>query len=75
MEEYTNGVVRPVINETITKYKNLINNPLLKDVWTKLMCTKLGRLAQGYQDVTSTNTINNMTYAEIWEIPTDRTVT
>ena len=47
IEEYANGVVHPVTKETITKYKTLIKDPLLKDKWTKAMCVELGRLAQG----------------------------
>ena len=31
IEEYANGVVHPVTKETITKYKILIEDPLLKD--------------------------------------------
>ena len=65
IKEYANRVVHPVTNDTITKYKNLINYPLLKDVWMKAMCVKLGSLAQGCQDVTGTNTIKFMTHEEI----------
>ena len=32
-------------------YKNLTEESLLRDVWMKAVCTKLGRLAQGYNDV------------------------
>ena len=39
------------------------------------MCVELGRLAQGYHDISGTNTIKCMTYEEIKNIPTDRTVT
>ena len=48
LEAVANGVVYPVTKETITKYKNLINDPLLQDNWIKGMCKELGRLAQGY---------------------------
>ena len=48
LEEVANGVVHPVTKETITKYKKLINEPLLRDDWMKGMCKELGRLAQGY---------------------------
>ena len=75
IEEYANGVVHPDTKETITEYKTLIEDPLLKDKWKKAMCVELGRLAQGYQDIPGTNTIKFMTHEEIKSIPTDRTVT
>ena len=40
IEEYANGVVYPVTKETIKKYKTLIDDPLLKDKWTKVMCVE-----------------------------------
>ena len=49
LEEVANGVVHPVTKEMITKYRKLINDPLLRDDWTKGMCKELGRLAQGYR--------------------------
>ena len=45
-----NGVVHPVTKETITKYKQLIDDPLLRETWQEAMCKELGRLAQGYGD-------------------------
>ena len=47
IEEYANGVVHPVTKETITKYKTLIEDPLLKDKWKKAMCVELGRWHMG----------------------------
>ena len=47
LEEVANGVVHPVTKETITKYKKLINDPLLWDDWMKGICKTLGRLTQG----------------------------
>jgi hypothetical protein len=35
IEHYCNGVVHPVTKETITHYRKLIKDPLLKDLWTK----------------------------------------
>ena len=32
-KEVANGAVHPVTKETITKYKRLSNNPLLRDDW------------------------------------------
>ena len=53
-EEVANGVVRPVTKEIITKYKTLINDPLLRNVWSKAMCKELGRLCQGYSNTEGT---------------------
>ena len=47
-EQIVNNVVHPVTNETITKYKKVITDPLLRDDWILGMCKELGRLAQGY---------------------------
>ena len=50
LEEVANGVVHPVTEETITKYKKLIEDPLLRETWSKAMCKELGRLCQGFGD-------------------------
>ncbi len=75
IEEMCNGVVHPITNETITKYQKLINEPLLRETWTKAMCIELGRLAQGFEYTKGTNTIRFLNHREIKEIPGDRTVT
>ena len=74
-EHVVNGVVHPVTKETITKYKKLINDPILRDTWLEGMCKELGRLAQGYGDVKGTNTVRFMSLDEIKNIPKDRVVT
>ena len=74
-EHFANGVVHPVTKETITKYKKLIDDPLLRDTWQEAMCKELGRLAQGYGDVEGTNTVRFMSLDEIKNIPKDRVVT
>ena len=33
LEEVANGVVHPVTKETVTKYKKLIEDPLLRETW------------------------------------------
>ena len=43
-DEVVNGVVHPVTKETITKYKQLIADPITRKVWEKAMCKELGRL-------------------------------
>ena len=47
-EDIMNGGVHPVTEEAITKYKQLIDDPLTREVWSKVMCEELGRLSQGY---------------------------
>ena len=69
MEEYENRVVHPVTKETITKYKTLIEDSLLRDKWMKAICVELGWLAQGYQDIPDINSIKFMTHEEIKNIP------
>ena len=75
IEELANGVVHPITNMTIKKYHKLIDEPLLREVWMKAMCVKLGCLAQGYKDTKVTETIKFMTWDEINQITADRTVT
>ena len=48
LEKVANSVVYPVTKETISKYKKLINAPLLQDDWMKGVYKELGRLSQGY---------------------------
>ncbi len=58
IEEYCYGVVHLVTKETITHYRKLIKDPLLKDLWIKAMSKELHHLAQGCPGVTKgTNTI------------------
>jgi hypothetical protein len=65
-----------VTKETITHYRKLIKDPLLKDFWTKAMSKELHQLAQGCHGVTKgTNTIFFLSDAEIRLIPKDMTVT
>jgi hypothetical protein len=40
-EHYCNGVVHLVTKETITHYRQLIKDPLFKDVWTTAMSKEL----------------------------------
>ena len=56
--DYCGAVVHPVTNETITKYKQLANDPVLKEVWTKAMAKELYCLSQGKEGITKgTDTI------------------
>ena len=60
LEQVANGVVHSVTKETITRYKKLIEDTILRAVWMKTMTTELGQLAQGYKDTDGTNTIECM---------------
>jgi hypothetical protein len=76
IEEYCYGVIHPVTKETITHYRKLIKNPLLKDLWIKAMSKELHHLAQGCPSVTKgTNAICYLSHTDICKIPQDRTVT
>ena len=57
IEDYCGAVVHPVTNETITKYKQLANDPVLKEVWIKAMAKELYRLAQGKEGITKGRTL------------------
>ena len=74
-EEVANVVVHPVTKETITKYKKLIDDPLMRLVWSKAMCKELGRLCQGFGDTEGTNTMIFIDINRIRNIPQDRAVT
>jgi hypothetical protein len=56
IEEYCNGVVHPVTKETITHYRNLIKDPLLRDLWLKAMNKELCPLTQGCTSITKGTT-------------------
>ena len=75
LEEVANGVVHPVTKETITKYKQLIEDPLLRDTWAKAMCKELGKLRQDFEDTEGTDTIKFLDLEGIKNTLKDRTVT
>jgi hypothetical protein len=76
IKEYCYGVVHPVTKKTITHYRNLIKDPLLKDLWIKAMSKELHHLAQGCPCVTKgTTTIVYLSHSDICKIPQDQTVT
>ncbi len=76
IEEYCNGVVHPIRKETITHYRKLIKDPLLKELWIKTMSKELHCLAQGCLGITKgTNTIFFLSHTDIRNIPTNRTFT
>ena len=75
MEKAANGVVHPVTQETITKYKKLIDNPLLRKTWMEAMTKELGRLSQWYKDTKGTDTVEFMDLEEITQFPIGKIVT
>ena len=62
LEEVANGVVHCDTKETIKRYSQLINDPVLRVVWLKEMCIELGRLSNGYKDTKGKQTIHYMTH-------------
>jgi hypothetical protein len=65
-------IVFAVIDESTGKafeYKDLINSPKHKEVWTKSYANELGRLTQGVRDIPGTNT---MFFIHKDDIPQDR---
>ena len=75
VEHTCNGVVHPVSGRVITKYKTLINDELLREIWEEAFCIELGRLSQGYKNTKATNTIRFMDHKMINKIPKNQTVT
>ena len=75
LEEVANCVVHPVTKETITKSKKLIEDPLLRETWSKAMCKELGRLCQGFGETEGTNTMRFFDPEGIKNITKDRVVT
>lgn len=75
MKHAANRLVHPIMQESITRYEKLANDPITKEVWQKAMCQEYGSLAQGFETATGTNTVFFTTKDEIITIPRDRTVT
>ena len=81
MKEIATSVVYPITRDIITKYKQLISDPLVQDDWTKGMCKELVRLYQGYEEkrtgnyVKGMNRVLSMDLGYIKTIPKDQVVT
>ena len=71
IEHFCAPVVHPVTGETITQYKKLAKDPLLKDIWQTGLEKEVGRMAQGdtKTGTKGTDSIFVMTHAEITTIP------
>ena len=63
--------------ESITSYKKLARDPLLREIWTTAMGKEFGNMAQGDRKTGTkgTDSIFVMTHKEIKNIPKDRVVT
>ena len=68
-EEVANGVVHPITKEAITKYKKLVDDSLMRLVWSKAMCEELGRMCQGFEDTEGTNNMRFLDIKRISNIP------
>ena len=77
LELFCAPVVHPETGETITKYKALIKDPLLREIWMTAFGKEFGNLAQGdaKTGTKGTNAVFVMSHEEIKNIPKDRTVT
>ena len=77
IEHFCAPVVHPDTGETISNYKKLANDPVMREVWTKSLGKEFGSLAQG-DDLTKTpgtNTLFVLDHEQIKNIPKDRTIT
>eukprot|EP00804_Cyclotella_cryptica_P019746 CCRYP_009657-RA/>CCRYP_009657-RA protein AED:0.25 eAED:0.25 QI:0/0/0/1/1/1/2/0/496 len=77
LEDFANPVVHPITGQTIGKYEELANDPVLWDTWTTAFGKELGALAQGDNKTgaAGTNTIFFTTQSDIENIPSDQTIT
>jgi len=77
IEHFCAPVVHPNTGETITSYKKLQRNPVMKKIWTKALGKEFGSLAQGndLRKKSGTNTLFVLDHEQIKNIPSDQTVT
>ena len=59
----------------ITKYKKLIDDPLMQVVWSKAMRKELGRICQCFENTEGTETMRFLYLEGISNIQRDRAVT
>ena len=65
------------MGKAITKYEELINDPIFRETWITAFGKEIGAVAQGDNKTgaAGTNTIFFMTQQDIQKIPSNRTVT
>ena len=70
-------MIHPVTGESITQYKKLQRDPLLKELWATAWGKEFGNMAQGDKRTSTpgTDSIFVMSHDKIGRIPEDRTVT
>ncbi len=70
-------MVHPTTGETISSYKQLMNDPATAEVWQTVFGKDFGGMAQGDNKTgqKGTNSIFVMTHAEVKLIPNAQTVT
>ena len=76
-EHFCAPVIHPHTGESITKYKKLVNDPVLAHTWSRAFGKEFGNLAQGdnLTNTARTDSIFVLTHQQIQRIPHDRTVT
>eukprot|EP00804_Cyclotella_cryptica_P013531 CCRYP_017239-RA/>CCRYP_017239-RA protein AED:0.45 eAED:0.45 QI:0/0/0/1/1/1/2/0/507 len=77
LEHFANPLIHPTTGKSISKYEELINDPILRETWTTAFGKEIGALAQGDNKTgaVGTNTIFFMSHKDIQNIPSDRTIT
>lgn len=77
LEHFCSPVVHSVTGKTITKYKELISDPLYRKLWMTAFGKEFGNLAQGDNKTGTkgTNAVFVMSHDEIAKIPKDRVIT
>ena len=77
IEHYCAPVIHSVTGNTITQYKKLKNDPLLKDIWETGLGKEFERMVQGDNKTGTrgTGSIFVVSHAKIANIPADRVVT
>ena len=70
LEHFCAPVVHPEMGETITRYKKLQRDPIMKEVWTKALGKEFGSLAQGNNLIKTpgTNTLFVLDHEQIKKI-------
>ena len=77
IEHFCAPVVHPVTGETISKYRKLMRDSVLGEIWSTAFGKEFGNLAQGDKKMgmKGTNTVFVMNHDKIDNIPKDRVVT
>jgi len=76
-EHFCTPVIHPITGKSITNYKKLAADPVMRDTWARAFGQEFRNLAQGDDATTmpGTDSIFVLTYDQIQQIPCDRTIT